>query len=203
MAGQLLTKVAPVYPPDAKAAHIQGAVVLQAVIGADGTVKSLDPVSGSPELRKAAQDAVGQWTYKPYLLNGVPIEVETTVTVRFTLADATADPRPAKPVTEGDLPTPPDAIRVSGGVMAAQLVTKVNPTYPPDAKAKGVSGAVVLAAVIGKDGIVLKLTVVSGPEDLRDNAVEAVRQWVYKPYLLNGQPVTVQTVVTVNFTLGG
>ena len=203
MAGQLLTKVAPVYPVEARSGHVEGVVVLHAIIGTDGTVKHLEVVSGNPDLRKSAVDAVGQWTYKPFLLNGAAVDVDTTITVRFSLADAAADPGPAKPVSEAKNAASADVVRVSGAVMQANLVTRVNPTYPPDAKAKGISGAVVLAAIISKDGTVSKLTVVGGPEDLRDSALEAVRQWIYKPYLLNGRVVPVQTVVTVNFALGG
>ncbi len=78
--------VEPVYPPDAKAAGIQGSVVLDAVIGKDGQISSLKLVSGPPELTKAAWEAVKQWTYKPYLLNGDPVAVQTTITVTFALA---------------------------------------------------------------------------------------------------------------------
>jgi protein TonB len=85
MAGNNLTKVNPVYPPEAKANGVSGTVVLMAVIGKDGAVKSLNAVSGPPVLAAAAMDAVRQWTYKPYLLNGNPVEVDTTITVNFNL----------------------------------------------------------------------------------------------------------------------
>jgi TonB family protein len=78
--------VEPIYPRDAKAAGIQGSVVLDAVIGKDGMISSLKLVSGPPELTKAAWEAVKQWTYKPFLLNGDPTAVETTITVTFALA---------------------------------------------------------------------------------------------------------------------
>lgn len=93
--------------------------------------------------------------------------------------------------------------RLSGGVMAGQILTKVAPVYPEDAKAAGISGAVVLHAVIGEDGTITSLTVVSGPEKLRDSALEAVRQWTYKPYMLNGQPTAVDTTITVTYSFGG
>ncbi|MGD0647715.1 MAG: M56 family metallopeptidase [Acidobacteriaceae bacterium] len=86
IAGNRDKYVEPVYPPDAKAAGIQGSVILDAVIGKDGMISSLKLVSGPPELTKAAWNAVKQWTYKPYLLNGDPIAVETTITVTFALA---------------------------------------------------------------------------------------------------------------------
>jgi TonB family protein len=90
-------------------------------------------------------------------------------------------------------------VRVSSGVIAGLLLHKVDPVYPQDAKDSGVSGSVVMAAVINDQGKISKLSVISGPEKLRDAALEAVNQWTYKPYLLNGKPVFVQTVITTNF----
>ena len=85
MAGYLLEKTAPEYPPIAKAARIQGTVVLQATISKTGSIENLRVVSGPPMLQQAALDAVRSWRYKPYLLNGDPVEVETTVNVVFNL----------------------------------------------------------------------------------------------------------------------
>jgi TonB family protein len=85
MQQNILTKAVPVYPPAAKKARIQGKVVIDAVIGTDGTVENLRVLSGPKELQQSALDAVRQWTYKPYLLNGDPIEVETTVNIVYKL----------------------------------------------------------------------------------------------------------------------
>jgi periplasmic protein TonB len=87
MAGLIETKKTPVYPEDAKAAHITGAVVLSGVVDTHGKVTELNMVNGPEMLRQAAIDAVSQWTYKPYLLNGKPVEVVTTMTVHFMLLD--------------------------------------------------------------------------------------------------------------------
>jgi periplasmic protein TonB len=84
--GLLVHKVTPEYPSIAKQAHVQGSVILRAVIGKDGKVENVQPESGSPLLASAAVSAVKQWKYKPYVLNGSPVEVETTVTVNFRLA---------------------------------------------------------------------------------------------------------------------
>ena len=84
--GLLVRQVNPAYPPLAKAARIEGKVLLQATIGKDGTVENLHLISGHPMLAPAAIDAVKQWRYKPYYLNAEPIEVETTITVNFTLS---------------------------------------------------------------------------------------------------------------------
>jgi protein TonB len=75
--------------------------------------------------------------------------------------------------------------------------------YPPIAKAARVSGTVVLQATISKTGAIENLTVTSGPAMLQQAALDAVRTWRYRPYLLNNEPVEVQTTVNVIFTLGG
>jgi periplasmic protein TonB len=86
-AGLLIQKVEPPYPPLAQAARIQGRVVLSAIIAKDGSIQNLEVVGGHPMLVPTAIDAVKQWRYKPYLLNGEPVEVETQITVTFTLRD--------------------------------------------------------------------------------------------------------------------
>ena len=84
--GLLIKKVQPVYPPLARQARIQGVVLLQAEISKDGTIENLRLISGHPMLAPAAIDAVKQWRYKPYLLNGEPVAVETQVQVNFSLS---------------------------------------------------------------------------------------------------------------------
>jgi protein TonB len=86
MEGNLVHRVQPQYPPLAIQTHTQGSVVLSAVIGRDGSIENLQVVSGHPMLVPAAIDAVRQWHYHPYVLNGEPIEVNTQVTVNFVLA---------------------------------------------------------------------------------------------------------------------
>jgi periplasmic protein TonB len=83
----VVSKVQPRYPEEARRKHIQGPVIMRAEITKDGVVESLDVLSGDPVLAAAATDAVKQWKYKPFLLNGDPMAVETQVTVNFTLAD--------------------------------------------------------------------------------------------------------------------
>lgn len=86
MEGNLIYRVQPLYPPLARAARIQGAVVLRAIISRNGTIENLQTISGHPMLVGAARDAVRQWRYRPYILNGDPVEVETQVTVNFSLS---------------------------------------------------------------------------------------------------------------------
>lgn len=95
----------------------------------------------------------------------------------------------------------PQRIKVSQGVTQGLLVRQVKPQYPAMARETRVEGDVVLAAVIGKDGTVRDLKAVSGPAMLVSSAIQAVRQWRYKPYLLNGQPVEVETQIKLQFRL--
>ncbi len=92
-------------------------------------------------------------------------------------------------------------IRVSSGVMAGLLQKHPAPKYPADAGANGVSGSVVLRALVTPEGLVEQPEVISGPAALRDGALDAVRKWTYKPYVLNGKPAYVLTTITLNFSL--
>lgn len=97
----------------------------------------------------------------------------------------------------------PQRVRVSQGVSQGLLIHQVKPAYPPLARQARIQGVVVLQAVIGKDGNIQNLKVVSGHPMLAPSALEAVKQWKYKPYYLNGEPVEVDTTINVNFTLAG
>ena len=97
----------------------------------------------------------------------------------------------------------PQRVRVSQGVSQGLLVKKVQPAYPPLARQARIQGQVVLQAEISKDGSIENLRLISGHPMLAPAAIEAVKQWRYKPYMLNGEPVAVETTVMVNFTLSG
>jgi TonB family protein len=226
-------KVQPEYPPEARAAHIQGEVVLRIIVSREGGVSKADLISGHPLLAEAAKDAVKQWKYRPFLLNGHPAEVDTEAVVTFRLepSDRSSDVAPPDqpPVigVVGDAPggypggqtggviggiisstptaTPriaaPERVRVSQGVSTGLLVKKVNPEYPPEARRGRIQGTVLMHAIISKGGDIATLELVSGHPALAPAAIEAVKQWKYKPYLLNGKPVEVDTQIQVNFAL--
>jgi len=97
----------------------------------------------------------------------------------------------------------PQRVRVSAGVTSGLLIRKVPPTYPPLARQARIQGTVLLQAQISKTGDIENLQLISGHPMLAPAAIEAVKQWKYKPYLLNGEPVEVETQVQVNFTLAG
>jgi len=106
----------------------------------------------------------------------------------------------------GGAPPPPrphqtGPLRVGGNVIAAKIVNRVQPIYPPLARQTRISGTVRLHAIIGKDGTIQSLEVMNGHPLLQQAALDAVRQWRYQPTLLNGEPVDVDTTIDVIFSL--
>lgn len=113
---------------------------------------------------------------------------------------AAPPPPPPPPVKKK---AAPKRIRVGGNVAKARLVRQVRPQYPPLARQARIQGTVKLSAVISKDGTIQKLEVMSGHPLLVPSALSAVKQWRYRPTLLNGEAVEVLTNIDVNFTLSG
>src|ERR1041385_1962224 len=126
--------------------------------------------------------------------------------LRDLINSATETVAPSEP---GPPPPPPPAppvvrtepFRQGGMVQAANLIYQVNPVYPPLARQARVRGVVLMEAVISREGLIESLRVVSGHPLLNQVALDAVRQWKYRPTMLNGEPVEVITTVTVTFTL--
>jgi peptidyl-prolyl cis-trans isomerase A (cyclophilin A) len=114
-------------------------------------------------------------------------------------------PLPGETPAAASTPSPaaePKRVELSGPLAMKQLDVHTPPHYPIEAKQAGVSGAVVLGAVIGVDGTVEQLNVISGPQLLQQAALDAVKTWHYRPYLVDNQPVEVKTQINVIFTLG-
>jgi len=190
------------YPPLARTAAVQGTVVLDAAVSKTGDVTELKLISGAAMLAPAAIDAVKQWKYKPYLVNGVAFDITTEVAVIFQL-----DPRPGEAGVNGGEQagaakvSPVSRMRVSSGVTAGLLLRRVDPVYPQEAKDAHIQGTVILHAIISREGSIEGLTVVTGPAELAGAAMDAVKQWKYKPYLFNGEPIELDTTIEVRYQL--
>ena len=128
------------------------------------------------------------------VIGGIPDAVLSEV-----LSSTRSVPAPAKMPD----PTPVKRIRVASRVVEANLIHDVTPQYPPEAGRARLEGAVVLLAVIGTDGSVKDVRVESGLPILAQAAIDAVKQWRYKPYTVDGDPVEVDSRITINFTLSG
>jgi peptidyl-prolyl cis-trans isomerase A (cyclophilin A) len=125
----------------------------------------------------------------------------TPVVLKKVTIVSEGEPLPPLPDQAPPPGTQPKVVNISAGVAVGLLVSKTTPVYPIDAKQAGVSGTVVLAATIGTDGTVKELHVVSGPDLLQQAALDAVKEWRYRPYLLNGQPVEIRTTINIIFAL--
>jgi TonB family protein len=196
------------YPLGAEKDELQGEVVVKFIVSETGDVEQAEVVSGNSVLASAALDAAKKWKFKPFIKNGKPAKAATQIAFDFAFADKVTDIKikaaSAPPAVSGGTQGA-DTNNVSPGVFqgitAGMLIHKVAPVYPPQAERARVQGAVILAAIIGKDGTIKSLHVLSGPSTLVDAAIGAVQQWRYRPYLLLGEPVEVDTKITVNFVL--
>ena len=216
-----LKNVHPVYPADAIAQRVQGVVIIEARIDADGTVSGARILRSAGILDQAALDAVRQWQFTPTLLNGQPVPVIISTTVSFRLgADGQPvppPPPPPPPVPVKDPHAPPqpppppppppappsddDPLRVGGNIKEPKKVKHVAPIYPPEAQEARIQGIVILEVLIDPDGKVTSARVIRGVNGLDDAAVDAVLQWEFTPTLFNGIARPVIMTVTVNFTL--
>jgi protein TonB len=125
------------------------------------------------------------------------------VGVALAAQEHTPEPKGETPSAPARMPkiATPQRVRVSQGVMQSVLVKRVNPEYPSEARKGRIQGTVVMHAIISKAGDIATLDLVSGDPMLTPAAIDAVKQWKYKPYLLNGKAVEVDTQIAVNFTL--
>jgi periplasmic protein TonB len=120
----------------------------------------------------------------------------------LTQTNALAPPPPPPPPKKADAPPPPKRLQIGGNVQAAMLIDGPKPVYPPLAKQARISGVVHLHAFISKEGTIQSLSVIPPAHPLlAPAALEAVRRWRYKPTLLNGEPVEVETTIDVSFML--
>jgi|SRR5580700_1162506 TonB family protein len=184
------------YPLEARDKQLQGQVWVKIQVSETGDVESAELISGDPVLAKSAIEAVKQWKFKPFIKNGKPISVSSKLPFSFAFSGN---------IRDEEVPTDTTAaikrVRVSKGVSQGLLVYRVQPVYPLEARREGIQGQVILRAVISKEGRISGLTLISGPKELAPAAIGAVEQWRYKPYLLMGDPVEVDTEILVNFTL--
>jgi periplasmic protein TonB len=131
----------------------------------------------------------------------MPAGAPTGPSIFALLPKATIQPAPA-PVVKAPQPSISAPVHISGGVQSAKLVFGPKPSYPALARTARIQGTVRIQAIIGRDGSIRNLQVVSGPPLLIEVAKEAVQQWRYQPTLLNGEAVEVITEIEVNFTIG-
>jgi len=168
--------------------------------GIGATSPVLSPSSNSSALGSTEQRATQE---SPTLQNVSGVQNQPNPSRQVPLGAVVKERPPLGPSTNPPKPkaVAPQRISVSGGVAVQMQVKRTEPVYPPIARAAHITGTVVLNVVISKDGKVEELNVVSGPQMLWEAAIDAVKQWRYRPYLVDDQPVEIVTQVDVIFTL--
>jgi len=220
--------VPPVYPLDAAKAGVMGHVILDVVIDTQGRARKVRIVKSISDLDRAARDAVEQWRFEPVLVNGVPADVAATLVLKFGFRrEATSGDDlelAAFDLGRGDYVEADRAIKralaslreeaeafnrvatglsllAKGKVTPPQKIKDVKPVYPPlaqEARAKGVVGG---EAVLDEAGKITRARVTTSIPMLDQAALDAVKQWEFSPAAVNGTPVPIRVLVTVNFTL--
>ena len=184
----LIYKAPVEYPAAMKDSGVECTVAVRIEIDKEGSVANAYAVTGPNEFREEALNSIRQWKFTK------DTPSEATIEVNFRNDKKSG----AVGVAQESAPT---RIRVGGSAQSAHLIKKVTPAYPPAAKQARIQGTVRLNVVINAAGYVTDVQVESGDPELTDAATAAVRQWVYQPTLLNGNPVEVVTQVDINFTL--
>ncbi len=182
---RLLKRVSPKYPKTARMAMISGKVVVDATTDPQGNVAVVHVVEGPELLRKPSIEAIKQWKYEPYILEGKACPVKFTVVISFRL-DSNKKKR--------------EPVNLSSDKVS-KLIRRVEPKYPKSALKKGISGIVVAEAITDTEGNIMDVTALEGHELLVPAALEAIKQWKYEPYIIKGKKCAVRFTVIVKFKL--
>ncbi len=215
-APQLIKQVEPIYPEAALKAKVGGTVILEAQADIYGRVQSIKILRSLPLLDQAAMDAVRQWVYAPLVIDGKPRPVVFTVTVRFDPENKSSAAGVKGGVVGGVMGGivggvsggvaggveggASVAVRIVGDLRPPRLIKEVAPVYPPEARQAGAEGMVILEVQTDIHGQIQDTKILRSIPLLDQAAVEAVRQWIYEPMLINGKPRSAIFTVTVRFT---
>lgn len=203
--GEMTQGAPPEYPKEARKKHIQGDVTINVLVDPNGNVSSASWVNDgtSALLGAPCLQAIRKWKYQPTLLDGNPAPVASWVVVRFQLAD-----RPTVQILTRDESSTPvrkvekvhsRKLRISSGVADSIKISGKDPIYPFEARLENIQGDVFLQASIDEKGNIATLEIISGDPILVEASLEAVRYWRYKPWVLNGEPVTMETTIFIKF----
>ncbi len=204
--GNLEHRVLAHYPEEAWKAKVSDNVVVRVIINPQGTIDDVTVISGPEILRESWIEAYRQWTFKPYVVDGRAIYVAATMSTHVSHGAPPQDDIPSQiAAAEKGVPvgTRDNPAKVSSGVLMGNLEHRVTPIFPAAAKQDHVNGMVVMKALIDDQGNVTELSIISGPKVLQQPYMDAVRQWKYKPYLLNGKPAFVVTTISIHINFGG
>jgi len=190
----VLIKSAPVtYPKAAQDANTQGYVVLKITVNENGDVETTNSISGEAQLASAAAESAKQWKFQQVVKEGKPVKASTRLVFRFAITDGKC----TSGVRQATVTTPVEHnVTVPQKEMQEFLCKKVS---PGPSIIPRLHGDVVMSATVGKDGTIEGLHILSsGSPVLNRPAIDAVKQWRYRPYTVSGEPVEVETTIKVS-----
>lgn len=190
---RLVKEVVPIYPEEARKAGVEGIIILEAKADEQGNVVDARVLRSVPALDQAALDAIRQWKYEPMIIGGKPRKVVFTVTVRFALKEGDRTKLLEK-FAQG-------AVKAEGALQPPALIKEVAPVYPEAARTAKVEGVVILSVKADETGKIVDVMVLRSIPLLDQAAIDAVKQWVYEPTVVQGKAVAVVFTVTVRFVL--
>jgi TonB family protein len=195
----------PAYPEKALRKNIAGHVLVQILVSETGKVEATQIIKGDAALKDAAENAAKGWKFKPFLKGGIVVPAIAILNFRFgddenNNSQSSASSAKVGVTIENARPMT-SKVRVAQGVMQGLQIRKVNPAYPEAARSGHIQGSIVMQVIIDREGKIRDVNVISGPPELSDAAVLAVRQWQYKPFFIMGRPVEVETQIVINFNL--
>jgi protein TonB len=191
--------VQPDYPLEAAAKKLQGKVLIKVHILETGDVDKTEIVSGDAILAQSAAEAMLSWKFKPFIKDGKPVRVSTSLPYTFTLKGYFPEGCAAVESAQAFNAAHHPHVNVPRDVMEGAVIHRVEPDYPLLARQMHIQGDVLLHAVIAEDGKIHDLKALCGAPQLVGASLEAVRQWRYRPYMKDGVPVAVETTVRVQF----
>jgi TonB family protein len=195
---KLIKQVEPIYPEEARKAGIEGVVTLEATTDKYGRVQEVKVLDSIPGLDQAAKDAVFQWVYEPMTIDGKPFGVTFISTCRFSLKNERRGKSFEGGVTRADKKPP---VRAVGGIKPPKLIKEVKPIYPEEARKAGVAGTVIIEATTDVYGRVINTKILRSIPELDQAAMDAVKQWIYEPKIIDEKPRGVIFIVTIIFRL--
>jgi TonB family protein len=195
----------PMVWPQVQSGKTDGKLSMYISIDREGHVREAYPLnSDNAGLQDAARDQLLKWQLKPFVNKGEPIQVEAAMSFQFktTVAGSPVQPSAATKESDAQNPVVHRKIRISAGVAEGLIISKVAPVYPAEARQRQIAGKVVLGLTVDTSGTPTNIHVVSAPDELlAQSAIDALRQWRYHPYLLNGEPIEAETLATINYEL--
>jgi outer membrane biosynthesis protein TonB len=201
MQGMVDHEAVPAYPDQALQSGIRGNVIFVILVNEEGKIISANAVEGDPLLIAVSTDALRQFRFRPFLLNGVPVQVETQLEYQFSLHGKGPDAK-GKVEYVSNIPYRPEfrtgAVNADGTlVLWPRKISGPEPQLPPELAGK--SGTVYLTIVIGADGKVQDVKIVGGDEEFIAPVVAAAKQTLYEPEVIGGKPTVSTTEATYHF----